>query len=1186
MLSILFLSLFVITFILLIYSIQKYKEIQKKYELLRDRKFDGDALYFKSRYASMGETVGNIAHQWKQPLNAIGSIQNSIKAALLFQGEISKEKLLNSVETSFKLIQHLAETIDTFYSFLSQKNNTKMSFKVADELEKVKKITEYSFQNSNILLQFGVEVNPIIQGNPNEFTHAMLNIILNAKDAFDDTSIPSPFIKIDVVERQSICLISIVDNAGGIKIDPVEMVFDLHISTKTSGSGLGLFMTKNIIEKRFGGKISVTNQNNGACFSIELPYAEYAEDSSSIISFDEKLTLERINTLSHKIIELEEVEKALKMWADIFKHARWGIAIYVEESQCFEVSNSAFESLYGYTSKEIKKRTLADFFTPETLPFFLVVQAEALKQGYAVLEAVHQRKDGTVFPVSIELIVVKDEMEKVLYIIANIWDLTEEKEVANALQKSEEAFRAMVENSPDVIMRYDRECRRTYINPLGLILMGKSEKELLGKTPREFSPLPDIKEFEEAFYRVVNEAIEVKIEGEFNTSDGEKRWGEQRIVPELNSQGKVISVLVIGRDITELRKANENLLLKDFALDNIQESVFLLDEDSKFHYVNESAYHTLGYTKEELLEIGVVDLDPNISMPIWKEHWEDIKKNKTTLMITEHTKKDGTTFPIEVSSNYFEYHGVGYSLAVSRDISERKVAEEKLLLVNTALNTTSEAVYITDETFSIIYVNDGACKMLGYTKEELTSMKVYEIDALYSLDNLSTLQEDKQSKLQMFFETKHRRKDETIIDVEIAGSSFSFHDKIVYLSVVKDITAKKDMEKNLFLLETAINHANDALYIVGDSRSILYVSDTSCKMLGYTHNEFLSMKVEDIDPYMSIEAIDAVKDEVYASSATTFQTKHRTKEGKILDVEITVTKFVYNNENLRLSVVKDITELKRDKETIIELNKTLEQKVMTRTRELQKAVKFNKSIIQAIPDMLFEISKEGVYLNIWARDEKLLAAQKELLLGKSFRDMLPPEAATVSLKTMDEVDRYGSSLGNSYKLDFPDGEHWFELHTTKKEPDGTYLALVREITERKKAKDALIELNATLEEKVKERTSELQRAFEFNEDIINTLPDLLFEMDESGNYLNIWAQNKELLAQQKEALLGSNIYDVLSKQAADTIIKAFKEANISKLSIGKHIEIDLSEGKKWFELSVSKKSDGNYLILSREVLGR
>ncbi|MEJ2373531.1 MAG: HAMP domain-containing sensor histidine kinase, partial [Sulfurimonas sp.] len=170
-----------------------------------------------------------------------------------------------SVDTSFKLLQHLAETIDTFYSFLSQQNNARMSFEVAEELEKVRKITEYSFQNSNISLTFELEVNPTIQGNANEFAHAMLNIILNAKDAFDGASVISPQIKVHVGEGDQKCVISISDNAEGIRLNPIEMVFDLHISTKESGSGLGLFMTKNIIENRFGGKISAENINQGAC---------------------------------------------------------------------------------------------------------------------------------------------------------------------------------------------------------------------------------------------------------------------------------------------------------------------------------------------------------------------------------------------------------------------------------------------------------------------------------------------------------------------------------------------------------------------------------------------------------------------------------------------------------------------------------------------------------------------------------------------------------------------------------------------------------------------------------------------------------------------------------------------------------------------------------------------------------
>lgn len=1264
-------------------------------------------LFLKSRQASVGELIGNIAHQWKEPLAEIGAIQTNLEATILVQGEVSNAKLLNSIEQSYTVLHHLSNTIDVFYRFFKNQKNTKQEFDVVEEINNIKTMINASLKMDNIVLSCQSEKQIRAFCDRSEFVNAILNIVLNAKSVLKDRNIQNPFILIKVEEIDEDIVINIEDNAGGINQEPINKVFEYCVSSKEDSIGIGLFIVKNIIEQRMKGHISVENTNLGALFTIKFPkYSKSSDTNNNTLSYPiVESTFERIARLEKEIAKQSEVEKALRQWEDIFTQAHWGVAVHKGTSNHFEMVNPAFYNMYGYNTQELKNITAVELYADESLAILPLKQKEAFEKSFVSFEAIHVRKNGSRFPVNIDLTVIKNEHDEILYHIANVRDITEQKEIANALKTSEEAFRAMVENSPDVIMRYDKECHRTYINPLGLELMGKPKEELLGKTPREFSPLPNVEEFEEAFYRVVDEAKEVKIEGVFYTPWGEKRWGEQRIVPELNSQGEVISVLVIGRDMTELRKANERLLLKKFALDNVQDGVFLIDENSEFHYINKSACHTLGYTKDELLNMGVVDIDPNVPIEIWKEHWEDIKKKKTTMIVSEHTRKDKTTFPIEVGSNYFEYEGVGYSLAISRDVTERKKAEneikereekfsklfmsspaavsvtsidrgvylevndsflyftkytreeivgkssadlqlfanideraeffrrvledgivrgfefqyrakdgttgygvahatlltiqgercvlahsydinaaKQLELVNTAINSTSEAVYITDETFSIIYVNDGACNMLGYTKDELKSMKVYEVDALYSLENLSELQENKRLSQHMLFETKHKMKNGTIIDVEIAGSSFSFHNKTVYLSVVKDISSKKDYEEQLNLLQTAINNANDAIYIIGDNSEIKYVSDASCRMLGYSVEEFLAMKVEDIDPYMSVNEISGVREQMKESNSTTFQTKHRAKDGTIFDVEITVTKFIFNDTILNLSIVTDITRQIRQEEEIKELNRTLEARVFEKTKELEKALNFNESIIHAIPDMLFEISKECIYLNIWARDEKLLATQKEILLGKSFKDMLPPDAVAVSLKNMEEVDIYGSSLGNTYKLDFPDGEHWFELHTTKKEPEGTYLALARDITERKKAQLELVELNATLEEKVKERTSDLQRAFEFNEEIINTLPDLLFELDSQGNYLNIWAQNKALLAQQKDALLGNNIYNVLSKQSADTIIEAFKEADLKKVSVGKIITIDLPDGQKQFGLSISKKSDGNYLILSRELL--
>ncbi len=438
------------------------------------RESDSKILFLQSRYASMGETVGNIAHQWKQPLNAIGAIQTGIKASLLYQGDIAKEKLLSSVNTSFELLQHLAETIDTFYGFLTQRDGRAGSFRVAKELETIRKITEYSFDNSNIKLNFEIHANPEMQGDSNEFTHALLNLVLNAKDAFEERGVDSPVVTVRVRGDENGCTITVADNAGGIKVAPIETIFDIDFSSKEDGSGLGLFMTKNIIEKRFGGTIKAQNRDGGALFTITLPYGECEQHFGDIAPLtNEKKSLAQIRELTHRVIELEEARNTLGKWADIFKHARWGIAIHMGMSNSFELTNPAFAKIYGYTQDELQRMSVPDLFAPEYLDVLPKVQKEAFEKGYVVFEAEQLRKDGSRFPISAELIVVKGENGEVLYHIANIWDITEQKAAASRLLLKKFAL----DHIKDSVFLVDESSAFQYANEGACKALGYTQEE-------------------------------------------------------------------------------------------------------------------------------------------------------------------------------------------------------------------------------------------------------------------------------------------------------------------------------------------------------------------------------------------------------------------------------------------------------------------------------------------------------------------------------------------------------------------------------------------------------------------------------------------------------------------------------------------------------------------------------------
>ena len=125
-------------------------------------------------------------------------------------------------------------------------------------------------------------------------------------------------------------------------------------------------------------------------------------------------------------------------------------------------------------------------------------------------------------------------------------------------------------------------------------------------------------------------------------------------------------------------RAEQEVALLSSALDKVREAAFLVDERGRFHYVNEAACRILGYTRAELLDLGVADIDPEFPAERWSDHWRDLKAQRSLGFESRHRTPDGRTFPVEVSANYFEYGGRAYNLALVRDITERKRAEEEL----------------------------------------------------------------------------------------------------------------------------------------------------------------------------------------------------------------------------------------------------------------------------------------------------------------------------------------------------------------------------------------------------------------------------------------------------------------------------------------------------------------------------
>ncbi len=242
--------------------------IQKIEEEVENNREKDKQLLKQSRMAQMGEMISMIAHQWRQPLAAISSTSASLelKASL---NRLDNDTAQQKAQDISSFSQHLSKTIDDFRDFF--KPNKKKIETTYDELiVSVLDIIGVSIENKNIKLIQELECHDSFTTYPNEIKQVILNLIKNAEDALLEKQTEDPSIRISTYKENDTYILEVSDNAGGISEEIIENIFDPYFSTKTKkdGTGLGLYMSKTIIEDHCGGEISVRNGYNGAVFKI------------------------------------------------------------------------------------------------------------------------------------------------------------------------------------------------------------------------------------------------------------------------------------------------------------------------------------------------------------------------------------------------------------------------------------------------------------------------------------------------------------------------------------------------------------------------------------------------------------------------------------------------------------------------------------------------------------------------------------------------------------------------------------------------------------------------------------------------------------------------------------------------------------------------------------------------------
>ena len=244
------------------------EKVQEEIEKNREKE---QLLVQKSKFIALGEMISNIAHQWRQPLSELSSILMFIKFKYSINA-LDSETMQKKSQEADRVLEYMSHTIDDFRNFFMPKKE-KEEFNLRKEIQLVMNIISSTLDNYNIKVEMNIDENIKIITYLNEYKQVVLNILSNAKDILIDKNLKNPLIKITVNEDKNYVILNIEDNGGGVLVEPKGKIFEPYFTTKedSNGTGIGLYMSKIIVEKNMKGKLRVKNVNDGAQFSIYIP---------------------------------------------------------------------------------------------------------------------------------------------------------------------------------------------------------------------------------------------------------------------------------------------------------------------------------------------------------------------------------------------------------------------------------------------------------------------------------------------------------------------------------------------------------------------------------------------------------------------------------------------------------------------------------------------------------------------------------------------------------------------------------------------------------------------------------------------------------------------------------------------------------------------------------------------------
>jgi PAS domain S-box-containing protein len=552
--------------------------------------------------------------------------------------------------------------------------------------------------------------------------------------------------------------------------------------------------------------------------------------------------------------------------------------------------------------------------------------------------------------------IVRDSDGNPLRMTGINFDITERKLADEATRKSEKEFRTLAENIPDNIIRYDLNCRAIYVNHMSEIPKYFTST-IIDKTPTDnnLEGISGIEAYAAKLQRVIETGKTEVTEIILHDLQGNIHNYEVGFVAEYNSEGQISGALAIGRDITERKQVEATLAKTTDQLNEAQRIVHIGSWELDI-------VHNVLTWSDEIYRM--FEIDPDAFDASYETFLNAIHPDDRDAVNYAYTNSLKTRIPYTIDHRLLFADGrIKYvheqcetfydetgkpirSLGIVQDITERKKSEaavqESDMHYHQIVDLSQDMIVIHQQG-KVVFVNEAGAQLLGVSKsDKLIGRSVLEfVPPEYrkiALERMQTGVTEKGYKSKVY-EQKMIRCDGSVIDIELRGMPILYLGEQAIQFIARDITARKQAEQRLILLNFALNNVYDEAYLINEQAGFDYVNDGACRALGYSSEELLRMNVAGVDPDFPIGRWSDHWHDIREHGSLIFEGRHLTKDGRIYPVEISANYFEFNGQGYNLAMVRDISGRKQAEEEIRKLNQELEQRVADRTLQLELANK-------------------------------------------------------------------------------------------------------------------------------------------------------------------------------------------------------------------------------------------------------